>query len=146
MIISAQETEKTEDTSSSHETMISAESAVYSIGDRGPGGGTVFISDGDTRMEVSVNLGFLSWTAAKNATENYRGGGYSDWRLPTKDELNLIYQNLRRKGLGAMGDDIHWTSTEFDASNAWYQSFGNGIQRQGNIRSFSLAVRAVREF
>ena len=121
-------------------------SVSYSIGDRGPAGGIVFFSGENSRLELSEVLGFHSWESAKNAAQNYRGGGFSDWRLPTKDELNLIYQNLRRKNLGALGNDIYWSSTENDSSSAWYQSLGNGIQRSGNIRSFSLCVRAVRAF
>jgi hypothetical protein len=29
----------------------------------------------------------ISWEDAKSYCENYRGGGYSDWRMPTQDEL-----------------------------------------------------------
>jgi len=123
-----------------------AEQVFYSPGDKGPGGGIVFPVGENSYMEVSQSLGFHSWDAAVKAAQNYLGGGFSDWRLPTKEELNLIYLNLRRKNLGALGDDIYWSSTQNDSGSAWYQSLGNGIQRSGNIRSFSLCVRAVRVF
>jgi hypothetical protein len=33
----------------------------------------------------------INWANAKSYCENYRGGGYSDWRLPTQDELAGLY-------------------------------------------------------
>lgn len=33
----------------------------------------------------------ISWEDAKNYCENYRGGGYSDWRMPTTKELSGLY-------------------------------------------------------
>jgi hypothetical protein len=33
----------------------------------------------------------ISWVNAKSYCENYRGGGYTDWRMPTQDELVRLY-------------------------------------------------------
>jgi hypothetical protein len=33
----------------------------------------------------------ISWPEAKKYCENYRGGGYMDWRMPTQDELAGLY-------------------------------------------------------
>jgi Protein of unknown function (DUF1566) len=33
----------------------------------------------------------INWANAKSYCENYRGGGYSDWRMPTQDELAGLY-------------------------------------------------------
>jgi len=33
----------------------------------------------------------INWANAKNYCENYRGGGYSGWRMPTQDELAGLY-------------------------------------------------------
>jgi hypothetical protein len=37
------------------------------------------------------NGSYINWANAKSYCENYRGGGYSDWRMPTKDELAGLY-------------------------------------------------------
>lgn len=34
----------------------------------------------------------INWQDAKRYCENYRGGGYSDWRMPTQDELARLYK------------------------------------------------------
>jgi len=33
----------------------------------------------------------INWANAKSYYENYRGGGYTDWRMPTQDELAGLY-------------------------------------------------------
>lgn len=33
----------------------------------------------------------INWANAKSYCEHYRGGGYSDWRMPTQDELAGLY-------------------------------------------------------
>jgi hypothetical protein len=119
--------------------------STYSIGDTGPGGGmVVFFKDGKG-MEVSGILGSYSWSQAISAARNYQGGGYSDWRLPTKDELNLVYQNLRAKNIGNLGDTLHWSSSEYNSSGAWGQDFSDGSQDY-NYKTYSYSVRAVRAF
>jgi hypothetical protein len=42
---------------------------------------------------------------------NYSQNGYRDWFLPTKDELNLLYINLKLKNIGNFKDDWYWSST-----------------------------------
>jgi hypothetical protein len=111
----------------------------------GPGGGTVFFAEGGKHMEVSEYLGEYDWYDALSVARDYRGGGYSDWRLPTKDELNLIYQNL--KNIGNWGDNDYWSSSEEEdnSSNAWEQWFNEGSQTT-SPKGYSWAVRAVRDF
>ncbi|MDR1149751.1 MAG: DUF1566 domain-containing protein [Spirochaetaceae bacterium] len=114
------------------------------IGDLGPGGGIIFFAEGREYMEVSRILGEHTWSSALTTARNHRGGGYSDWRLPTKDELNLIYQNLRAQNIGNLGDTWHWSSSE-GSSYAWAQYFSNG--RQGDYgKASTVSVRAVRAF
>ena len=70
-------------------------------------------------------------------------GVYSDWYLPSKDELNKLYGN--RALIGGFAIDSYWSSTEQWAGNAWYQFFGDGSQ-QFNGKSTSFSVRPVRSF
>jgi hypothetical protein len=118
---------------------------VYRIGDRGPGGGIVFFAEGGTYMEVSGILRQAVWSEAVAIARNYRGGGYSNWHLPTQSELNLVYQNLRAKNIGNLGDTWHWSSSEYSNINAWYQHFSDGRQ-YFNFKISTNSVRAVRAF
>jgi hypothetical protein len=73
-------------------------------------------------------------------------GGYSDWFLPSKDELNLMYENLKLFGVGGFADYHYWSSSEYNAYyGAWGNNFDNGTQINYAKNSL-LRVRAVRAF
>jgi hypothetical protein len=68
---------------------------------------------------------------------------YSDWYLPSKYELNLMY--LQKTAIGNMAADVYWSSSEFDQGKAWAQSFATGTS--GNdVKSSVKRVRAIRSF
>ena len=77
-------------------------------------------------------------------------GGYSDWYLPSKDELNKLYLNRTAIGGFAIGFN-YWSSTEGNAnlvgvsSGAWCQSFYDGYQADG-FKNYAFNVRAIRAF
>jgi hypothetical protein len=69
--------------------------------------------------------------------------GYSDWFLPSKDTLNLMYQ---QKGvIGGFSTPSYWSSSEYDSSSAWYQWFATGGPGDEH-KDFYEYVRAVRAF
>ena len=70
-------------------------------------------------------------------------GGYSDWYLPSMDELNKLY--LNKVAIGGFGNNEYWCSTEFNATFARLQNFLDGNQ-QGNFKSATSYVRAIRSF
>lgn len=73
-------------------------------------------------------------------------GGQSDWFLPSIDELNLMYNNLQKNGLGNFNTQAaYWSSTEFSANYAWAFSFDYGNAYNLN-KSSTTYVRAVRAY
>jgi hypothetical protein len=73
------------------------------------------------------------------------GKEFSDWRLPTKRELNLmsvVYKNGNGASLNA---NYYWSSTESATNNAWIQVLNYGTQNI-NDKSQAYNVRAVRAF
>jgi hypothetical protein len=74
--------------------------------------------------------------------------------LPSKDELHLMYQNLKKKGLGQFTTrnyqgslEYYWSSTELSDLNAWCQEFENGYGLQGGgLKDSWSLVRAIRTF
>ena len=79
---------------------------------------------------------------------NLRTGGYDDWFLPSKDELELMHWNLVREGLGgfSLKNDDYWSSSQSDSDNyAWYVIMADGI-KGGAAESNPCAVRACRAF
>lgn len=82
--------------------------------------------------------------AAKKCLD-YEAGGHDDWFLPSKDELNLMRQNLYLNNLGGFSDDYCWSSSESVADYAWCQGFNDGGQYDGS-RGYGGRVRPVRAF
>jgi hypothetical protein len=73
-------------------------------------------------------------------------GGYSDWYLPSKGELNALYENKVAIGGFAGYSNQYWSSTEVTNLWAWYQSFYDGYQNFNSSKGSSYNVRAVRAF
>jgi len=70
-------------------------------------------------------------------------GGYNDWFLPSKDELNKLYIN--KVAIGGFADLSYWSSSELSANYAWGQYFGSGGQGSYG-KNGTARVRAVRAF
>lgn len=67
-----------------------------------------------------------------------------EWYLPSRIELNLIYETLRKSGK-IVSDSWHWSSSQNYSYNAWIQRFSDGYQ--GNdYKDSDHCVRAVRAF
>jgi TolB-like protein len=95
-------------TGGSGQTSVAVNAAkTYKIGDKGPGGGVVFYAADGVYMECSPELGWHNQADAMQVARNYRGGGFNNWRLPTKDDLNLIYQSLivKRRNIDGFSDN-----------------------------------------
>ena len=98
--------------------------------------------------------------AAARFCANLSIGGFQDWYLPSRQELNELALNLfPRAGIApqqtdadlfkdggeqAFGVGWYWTSTEFSSGFAWRQGFTSGYQYNDG-KEASLRVRAVRK-
>jgi hypothetical protein len=88
---------------------------------------------------MTEDLGKMTWEDAKKAGADLGDG----WRLPTKEELNMMYENMDK--IGGFADDAYWSSTDVGNLIAYRQFFDDGYQTfspKGN----SHYVRAVRAF
>ena len=107
---------------------------------------------GSGRRNTQIIADYLKETGetgrAAQVTQEFRQGGYADWFLPSKDELNLLYVNLKQRGLGRFQNGMYWSSSESDRYIAWVQNFGDGGQWNDSdgYKSRPRYVRAIRQF
>ena len=80
---------------------------------------------------------------AASACANLSLNGYNDWFLPSRNELNLLFQ--QRNQIGGFTEGYYWSSTEYDTTHAWNQYFPYGPQYYAD-KSDSACVRAIRAF
>ena len=95
---------------------------------------------------IDIEAGCTTPGTAADICANLTLGGYSDWFLPSKDELNEMYLNLHQQGLGGFANSFYWSSTEYDSNDAWDQNFVNGNQSNYYKNDYFNNVRAVRAF
>jgi hypothetical protein len=71
--------------------------------------------------------------------------GYTDWYLPSIDELGKLY--LNRAAVGGFSSAIYWSSSELGYDHAWYFAFLYGFADSDRFnKNQTLRVRAVRAF
>jgi len=70
--------------------------------------GTVLDTKTNLMWAAKDNGSNIDWQGAKNYCENYRGGGYTDWRMPTMDELAGLYDAAKTNKADS-GHVVHLT-------------------------------------
>lgn len=109
------------------------------------GGIVVYEKDGHGLVAAPTDLGELSWNNAKKACATLTLNGYSDWRLPSREELNSLYEN--RSKIGGFGYlNWYWSSAEYDDYFAWGQGFNDAGAQNYGLKFNGYNVRAVRAF
>jgi len=93
---------------------------------------------------VYTNNGIIATSVAAGLARAHNGGGYSDWYLPSRDELDKLYIN--RVAIGGFAAMDYWSSSANDRRNySWAKNFSTGnLTAPG--RSSLLRVRAIRAF
>ena len=111
---------------------------------------------GTGKRNTEIILEYLKETGetgmAAQLCDELTVNGFSDWFLPSLDELNLIYENLFLRNIGGFLDGTYWSSSQNDNNDeikdmyAWGQYFADGRRTRGNLKEATANVRAVRAF
>jgi hypothetical protein len=92
---------------------------------------------------IDIMAGCASGGIAARLCGDLVQGGYSDWYLPSKDELNALYIN--RVAIGGFANSEYWSSSEVDPYYAWIQNFNGGSQ-SNFLKVITRSARAIRSF
>lgn len=84
----------------------------------------------------------ITWNQAKSYCENYRGGGFSDWRMPTRDELASLYDKTKSYQAPKKGYAVHLTSLiQLDTCCPWATEIHG---TEGAIFHFGYGIHSWR--
>lgn len=101
---------------------------------------------------TAILAGCATRPIAASVANSYTGSGYTDWYLPSKDELNAMWNNV---GTGASFPNYNkanlsgylWSSSQVDSTSAWMQLMDNGTQFQDSKAQVTQnKIRPVRSF
>jgi hypothetical protein len=124
--------------------------AELKIGDR--------VADGTIYAGISPDTGKAMYATAKDAPLTYTfnqarkhaekldAHGHQDWRVPTKGELNVLFQH--RAGIGGFNETgsypagWYWSSSQYNY-DAWAQRFSDGDQDYHD-EGYVSSLRCVR--
>lgn len=122
------------------------------------------VQRGDLMWTVRDNGSDLDWNEARAYCEACRVGAYSDWRMPTLEELEGLYDVTQSYNLqgrfaqgGAWSFDVHianpfritapwvWSSTRDDSSSAFHFFYYYGRRGSRNLSNrYNVRVLCVR--
>ena len=139
-----------------------SDTTLYAIGDPALGGKIAdLLVPGDHGYDANVQHGLVAANSDQGTAStgyrspgdhglslaaNYNGGGYNDWYLPSKEELNKLY--LNQTTIGGFSPVWYWSSTSTDGASfrIWLQNFNDGDQTYTNNIYSDASVRAIRSF
>jgi hypothetical protein len=98
-----------------------------------------------TNAMLGVSENFYDSKTASGFADALECGGKSDWFVPSKSELDLMYQNLALNEIGDFSDGYYWSSSYYLAGRAWNRPFSDGVSFDGN-KDGNFAVRPIRAF
>ncbi|HYA15729.1 MAG TPA: DUF1566 domain-containing protein [Syntrophales bacterium] len=120
--------------------------------------GTILDTNTNLMWAAKDNGSNINWQDAKSYCDNYSGGGYTDWRMPTQDELAGLYDAKKRyktacgyyaylTELTGLTCSFVWAA-ETRGSDGAYFYFGNGsrnwTRHSDDNYNRALPVRAVK--
>lgn len=104
------------------------------------------VGTGSTNTTLMLGAGCSS--GAIN-TDNYSNGGYTDFFMPSRDEMNLMYTNLHQLGYGNFNSGPstgrYWSSSQSSPTQAYVKKFGDGSVVTENKTNVAR-IRPIRAF
>lgn len=101
----------------------------------------------------AYNTGLMTSSPAADYVNGLTDGGFTDWYLPSIDELSILWLNrfhannaLNAGGFTLLSNTVlYWSSTEDSATDALCFLFNRGYSSSYG-KSYTYSVRAVRAF
>ncbi|MDR1021854.1 MAG: DUF1566 domain-containing protein [Prevotellaceae bacterium] len=103
------------------------------------------------KRDIEKGFGVMfSWEEAKQKVAESRVAGYTDWRLPAMDELEIMYEKQVEIGNFEISsyNNFYWSSTPHEDNSFydnwhWGINFNDGVPDYNGVYSYGR-VRAVR--
>ena len=107
--------------------------------------GATSLTDGPANTGLIISVHGTGSEYAARVCKDFRGGDLTDWYLPAKDELNMLYE--QKTVIKNFGNNLYWSSSQYDVGEIWVQDFETGQQHLDNASDGAgVAVRPIRAY
>lgn len=107
-----------------------------------PGANGTSIGSGNQNT-IDIMAGCVTVGIAARICGDLVLSGYSDWYLPSRNELLTLY--LNRLAIGGFSSNIYWSSSQVNSNDARYVNFSSDNASIG-FKTSAYHVRAIRSF
>jgi hypothetical protein len=107
--------------------------------------GTAIGTGAQNTIDIVAQTGNVAATSAAVYCSDLVYGGYSDWFLPSKDEIVQMSANMTAIG-GLTNEGFYWSSSEYDLYKGWAVYMDGGTFTFDWDKSNAVRVRPVRSF
>jgi hypothetical protein len=121
------------------------------VGDTYEGGIIYKIDTTTNEVSIATSEDFsedLSLPDGLDAAKNSVIGGYNDWNLPSRDELELLYNTIGNGGpdgnIGGFSSSYYWSSFTFGANGGWAVDFSDGSLKS-KWEGLTYKIRFIRQ-
>jgi len=104
--------------------------------------GTVLDTKTNLMWAAKDNGSDIKWQDAKFYCENYRGGGYKDWRMPTLNELEGLYDESKARPSACYGGNSIHIATELIGITCFYSWASETSDSESAIFDFGPGIRS----
>jgi uncharacterized protein DUF1566 len=111
------------------------------------GNGTVLDTKTELMWAATDNRGSLTWQEAVDYCNAYTGGGFDDWRMPKKAELQTLIEAKIQKGgeIIDLSSDLVWAAETDDSKGAYCNFKAAGCSWMERVISISFHALPVRD-
>ena len=110
------------------------------------GGTSQAVGTGEANTTTIATLHPLAGSAARFCSEGFKQGGYSDWFLPSYEELDLMGKlSDTKSGAFTLLSNTYWSSSEKTAGNAYFINVTDKI-KSDIPKTYTFKLRAARAF
>ena len=104
------------------------------------------LSNTNALIEMNLQPNESGWWVVWDKVNEFRQSHSDKWFVPSKDELNLIYENRSNlSNLSLNANSLYWTSYGSSSGYAWGQYFDSGFQSYFGKGSRGSRVRLCRQ-
>ena len=108
--------------------------------------------DGEDLFAYEKDTEKVNWDEGKSICEKLAKSTGKPYRMPTKEELRLLYirkeivnKGLEKAGKEKLKESWYWSSSEYASGAAWFVDAGNG-EVDWSTKNFYYYVRCVLAF